>query len=164
LARPLHPNLPVAQSLVSARARPGEPFPCSPRELQRKRIEYEEIVSKRIPTTPGDLVARETADLKENSGSRMAKQDQSVLMGQKAQIGERIARARHTRPRGCVSVGTIVDLPIVASGKASLLGLGAWDSDPDKHVLAYKTPPPQAIMGKKVAKHVKLKIGTPTRS
>jgi transcription elongation GreA/GreB family factor len=37
--------------------------------------------------------------------------------------------------------------------------LGAWDSDPDTHKIAYKTPLGQALMGKKVGEHVKLKIG-----
>ncbi len=36
--------------------------------------------------------------------------------------------------------------------------LGAWDSDPDNHRIAYKTPLGQALMGKKIGEHVKLKI------
>jgi transcription elongation GreA/GreB family factor len=95
----------------------------------------------------------------------MAKQDQSVLMGQKAQLERDLARARITdfaeAGTEAVSVGTIVDLRDVANGKAVRYSvLGAWDSDPDNHRIAYKTPLGQAIMGKKVGEHVKLKIGT----
>ena len=95
----------------------------------------------------------------------MAKQDQSVLMGQKAQLERDLARARITdfseASTDSISVGTIVDLRDVASGKAVRYSvLGAWDSDPDNHRIAYKTPLGQALMGKKVGEHVKLKIGS----
>jgi transcription elongation GreA/GreB family factor len=158
---------PSLQTLVSGEAETkDEQFLVSRESYERKRIEYEEIVSKRIPDNSKAIsVAREHGDLKENSEFKMAKQDQSVLMGQKAQLERDLARARITdfaeASTDQVSVGTIVDLRDVASGKAvRYTVLGAWDSDPDKHVLAYKTPLGQAIMGKKVGEHVKLKIGT----
>ena len=94
----------------------------------------------------------------------MAKQDQAVLMGQKAQLERDLARARITdfneATTDQVSVGTIVDLRDVANGKAVRYSvLGAWDSDPDNHIIAYKTPLGQALLGKKLGEHVKLKIG-----
>ena len=157
---------PSLQSLVSGEAETkDEQFLVSRESYERKRIEYEEIVSKRIPDNSKAIaVAREHGDLKENSEFKMAKQDQSVLMGQKVQLERDLARARITdfaeASTDAVSVGTIVDLRDVTNGKAIRYSvLGAWDSDPDKHVLAYKTPLGQAIMGKKVGEHVKLKIG-----
>ncbi len=157
---------PSLQSLVSGESEPkDEQFLVSRESYEHKRIEYEEIVSKRIPENSKAIsVAREHGDLKENSEFKMAKQDQSVLMGQKAQLERDLARARITdfaeASTDAVSVGTIVDLRDVASGKAVRYSvLGAWDSDPDKHIIAYKTPLGQAVMGKKVGEHVKLKIG-----
>jgi transcription elongation GreA/GreB family factor len=132
---------------------------------ERRRIEYEEIVSKRIPDNSKAIAtAREHGDLKENSEFKMAKQDQSVLMGHKAQLERDLARARITdfleATTEQVSVGTVVDLRDVANGKAVRYSvLGAWDSDPDNHIIAYKTPLGQALMGKKLGEHVKLKIG-----
>jgi len=156
---------PSLQSLVSGEAETkDEQFLVSRESYERKRIEYEEIVSKRIPDNSKAIAtAREHGDLKENSEFKMAKQDQSVLMGQKVQLERDLARARITdfaeATTDQVSVGTIVDLRDVATGKAvRYTVLGAWDSDPDKHVLAYKTPLGQAIMGKKIGEHVKLKI------
>src|SRR4051812_10432848 len=158
---------PSLQTLVSGEAETkDEQFLVSRESYEKKRIEYEEIVSKRIPENSKAIsIAREHGDLKENSEFKMAKQDQGVLMGQKAQLGRDLARARipdlPEASTDAVSVGTIVDLRDVANGKAvRYTVLGAWDSDPDKHVLAYKTPLGQAIMGKKVGEHVKLKIGT----
>jgi transcription elongation factor GreA len=157
---------PSLQSLVSGDAgTKDEQFLVSRESYEHKRTEYEEIVSKRIPDNSKAIsVAREHGDLKENSEFKMAKQDQSVLMGQKAQLERDLARARITdfseASTDAVSVGTIVDLRDVASGKAVRYSvLGAWDSDPDKHIIAYKTPLGQAVMGKKVGEHVKLKIG-----
>jgi transcription elongation factor GreA len=158
---------PSLQTLVSGESEiKDEQFLVSRESYERKRVEYEEIVSRRIPENSKAIsVAREHGDLKENSEFKMAKQDQSVLMGQKAQLERDLARARITdfseATTDQVSVGTIVDLRDVANGKAVRYSvLGAWDSDPDSHRIAYKTPLGQALMGKKVGEHVKLKIGS----
>jgi transcription elongation factor GreA len=156
---------PSLQSLVSGEAETkDEQFLVSRESYERKRIEYEEIVSKRIPDNSKAIaVAREHGDLKENSEFKMAKQDQSVLMGQKVQLERDLARARITdfseATTDQVSAGTVVDLRDVATGKAVRYSvLGAWDSDPDNHRIAYKTPLGQALLGKKIGEHVKLKI------
>jgi transcription elongation GreA/GreB family factor len=156
---------PSLQSLVSGEAETkDEQFLVSRESYERKRIEYEEIVSKRIPDNSKAIAtAREHGDLKENSEFKMAKQDQSVLMGQKVQLERDLARARITdfaeATTDQVSAGTIVDLRDVASGKAvRYTVLGAWDSDPENHRIAYKTPLGQALLGKKIGEHVKLKI------
>lgn len=156
---------PSLQTLVSGEAETkDEQFLVSRESYEKKRIEYEEIVSKRIPENSKAIsVAREHGDLKENSEFKMAKQDQGVLMGQKAQLERDLARARITdfseASTDSISVGTIVDLRDTATGKAVRYSvLGAWDSDPDAHRIAYKTPLGQALMGKKVGEHVKLKI------
>ncbi len=156
---------PSLQSLVSGEAETkDEQLLVSRDSYERKRIEYEDMVSKRIPDNSKAIAtAREHGDLKENSEFKMAKQDQSVLMGHKVQLERDLARARITdfaeASTDQVSAGTIVDLRDVASGKAVRYSvLGAWDSDPDNHQIAYKTPLGQALLGKKVGEHVKLKI------
>jgi transcription elongation GreA/GreB family factor len=156
---------PPLQSLVSGEAEvKDEQLLVSRDSYERKRLEYEEIVSKRIPDNSKAIAtAREHGDLKENSEFKMAKQDQSVLMGQKVQLERDLARARITdfaeASTDQVSAGTIVDLRDVANGKAVRYSvLGAWDSDPENHQIAYKTPLGQALLGKKVGEHVKLKI------
>lgn len=157
---------PSLQSLVAGEAESkDEQLIVSRSSYEKKRIEYEEIVSKRIPDNSKAIAAaREHGDLRENSEFKMAKQDQSVLMAQKAQLERDLARARISdfadATTDQISVGTIVDLRDVTNGKAvRYTVLGAWDSDPDNHVIAYKTPLGQALLGKKVGEHVKLKIG-----
>ncbi|MBC8009763.1 MAG: GreA/GreB family elongation factor [Burkholderiales bacterium] len=132
---------------------------------ERKREEYETIISKKIPDNSKAIAtAREHGDLKENSEYKMAKQDQSVLMAQKAQLEKDLARARITdfkeASADIVGVGSIVDVTLTSSGKAARYTLlGAWDSVPEKNIVSYKTPLGQALVGKKVGDTVKVKIG-----
>ncbi|MBI5426196.1 MAG: GreA/GreB family elongation factor [Opitutae bacterium] len=156
---------PSLQALVAGDAEAkDEQLIVSRSSYEKKRTEYEEIVSKRIPDNSKAIAAaREHGDLRENSEFKMAKQDQSVLMAQKAQLERDLARARISdfadATTDQVSVGTIVDLRDVTNGKAVRYTVaGAWDSDPDNHVIAYKTPLGQALLGRKVGEHVKLKI------
>lgn len=156
---------PSLQSLVAGEAESkDEQLIVSRSSYEKKRTEYEEIVSKRIPDNSKAIAAaREHGDLRENSEFKMAKQDQSVLMAQKAQLERDLARARisdfNDATTDQVSVGTIVDLRDVTNGKAvRYTVLGAWDSDPENHVIAYKTPLGQALLGRKAGEHVKLKI------
>ncbi|MBI2513766.1 MAG: GreA/GreB family elongation factor [Opitutae bacterium] len=156
---------PSLQALVAGDAEAkDEQLIVSRSSYEKKRAEYEEIVSKRIPDNSKAIAAaREHGDLRENSEFKMAKQDQSVLMAQKAQLERDLARARISdfadATTDQVSVGTIVDLRDVTNGKAVRYTVaGAWDSDPDNHIIAYKTPLGQALLGRKVGEHVKLKI------
>ncbi len=80
----IFPNI---QSLVAERrprARRSSSSSPAP-SYDRRREEYETIVSKKIPENSRAIAAaREHGDLRENSEYKMAKQDQQVLMAQKA--------------------------------------------------------------------------------
>ena len=59
-----------------------------------------------------------------------------------------------------MSVGSVVDVVILSTGKtARYTVLGAWDSVPDKNIIAYKTPLGLALLGKKVGDRITVKIG-----
>jgi transcription elongation factor GreA len=157
---------PGIQSLVAADAESKEEQLLVSREsYERKRTEYETIVSKKIPENSKAIAtAREHGDLKENSEYKMAKQDQQVLMAQKGQLEKELGRARITDFKDAgidqVSVGTIVDVRDLKGGKSSRYTvLGAWDSNPDKGIISYKTPLGLALLGKKSGDQVKVKIG-----
>lgn len=158
---------PSIQSLVAGDAEGKEEQLLVSREsYERKREEYETIVSKKIPENSKAIaVAREHGDLKENSEYKMAKQDQQVLMAQKALIEKELSRARITdfkdAPTDNIGVGNVVGLKIASSGKtASYTILGAWDSIPEKNIIAYKTPLGQGVLGKRVGDTVNVKIGS----
>lgn len=157
---------PKIQSLVAADAESKEEqLLVSKPSFERKREEYETIVSKKIPENSKAIaIAREHGDLKENSEYKMAKQDQQVLMSQKTSLEKDLGRARITDFKEAttdqVSVGTIVEVKNVATGNVTRYTvLGAWDGDPDNHVISYKTPFGAALLGKKVGETVKVKTG-----
>jgi transcription elongation factor GreA len=157
---------PKIQSLVAADAEgKEEQLLVSRGSYDRKREEYEAIVSKKIPENSKAIAAaREHGDLKENSEYKMAKQDQQVLMAQKTNLERDLGRARVSDFKEAVTdqvgVGTVVEVKSVATGAATTYTiLGAWDGDPDRHVISYKTAFGAALLGKKPGDHVKVKAG-----
>ncbi len=158
----IFPNI---QSLVAIDAEAKEDqLLVSRSSFERKREEYEAIVSKKIPENSKAIAtAREHGDLKENSEYKMAKQDQQVLMAQKSQLERELARARITDFKDAtveqVSVGSVVEVKIPDGGTTRYTILGVWDGDPEHHVISYKTPLGAALIGKKKGDSVKVKTG-----
>ncbi|MCR6657541.1 MAG: GreA/GreB family elongation factor [Opitutus sp.] len=157
---------PKIQSLVAADAEgKEEQLLVSKASYERKREEYENIVSKKIPENSKAIaVAREHGDLKENSEYKMAKQDQQVLMAQKAHLERELGHARITDFKEAttdqVSVGSIVEVRSESTGQTTRYTLlGAWDSDPENHVISYKTALGAALLGKKAGEPVKVRSG-----
>ncbi|HWZ94009.1 MAG TPA: GreA/GreB family elongation factor [Opitutaceae bacterium] len=157
----IFPNI---QSLVAEAAESkDEQLLVSRSSYERKREEYEIIVSKKIPENSKAIAtAREHGDLKENSEYKMAKQDQQVLMAQKTLLEKDLARARITDFKDAtieqVSVGSIVSLRDDTGKEVNYTLLGVWDSDPDNRLISYKTPLGQALLSKKAGDRVKLKL------
>jgi transcription elongation factor GreA len=156
---------PSIQSLIASEAEGKEEQLLVSREsYERKREEYEAIVSKKIPENSKAIAAaREHGDLKENSEYKMAKQDQQVLMAQKALLEKELGRARITDFKDAstdqVGVGSVVDVKVGGKNTRYTI-LGAWDSVPEKNIIAYKTPLGLALLSKKAGDTVKVKIGS----
>src|SRR5207245_3899716 len=129
------------QSLVAADAEgKEEQLLVSRASFERKREEYETIVSKKIPENSKAIAAaREHGDLKENSEYKMAKQDQQVLMAQKTNLERDLGRARVTDFKEAstdqAGIGTIV--AVKSGGKTTTYTiLGAWDGDADNNIIS----------------------------
>jgi transcription elongation factor GreA len=157
---------PKIQSLVAADAEgKEEQLLVSRGSYDRKREEYDTIVAKKIPENSKAIAAaREHGDLRENSEFKMAKQDQSVLMAQKSQLERDLARARVTDFKDAstdqVGAGTVVAVKSNVSGASTTYTiLGAWDGDPEKHIISYKTAFGAALLGRKLGDVVRVKTG-----
>src|SRR5213078_191137 len=130
--------------------------------LRKRQEEYEEIVNKKIPENSKEIgVARSYGDLRENFEFKAAKQMQAVLMRRKSELEQMLHRARGTdfsnADTSQVSIGTIVVLRDVESAQEEPYTiLGAWDGDPDRHVISYQTAIGQALLGKKRGERVTL--------
>jgi transcription elongation GreA/GreB family factor len=119
-------------------------------------------VNKKIPENSKEIgVARSYGDLRENFEFKAAKEMQAVLMRRKSELEQMLHQARGTdfsNPDATqVSIGTVVRLRDVTSGNdESYTILGAWDSDPERHVISYQTAIGQALLGKRMGQRVTL--------
>ena len=163
----VHPEL---QSMVSGETETKEEsLVVSWSSLQRRKEEYDELVTKKIPENTREIsVARSYGDLRENFEFKAAKEMQTVLMRRKAELEQMLSRARGSNFEDAditqVSIGTVVTLRDTASGESlSYTILGAWDSIPEEHVLSYQTALGQALLGKKPGETVELPTETGSR-
>src|SRR5882762_8784495 len=130
--------------------------------LEKRNAEYEEVVKVKIPANSKEIaLARSYGDLSENFEFKAAKQMQSVLMRRKAELEQMLHNARGTSFENAdtsrVSIGTIVTLRNVEMDKEETYTiLGAWDGDPDRHIISYQTAIGQALLGHEVGETVSL--------
>jgi transcription elongation factor GreA len=130
--------------------------------LERRKAEYEQLVKTKIPENSKEIaIARSYGDLSENFEFKAAKQMQSVLMRRKAELEQMLHNARGTSfekvDTSRVSIGTVVRLRDSDSKKEETYTiLGAWDGDPDRHIISYQTAIGQALLGHKLGEVVSL--------
>src|SRR3954454_7218113 len=130
--------------------------------LEKRRAEYEDIVKVKIPENTKEIaIARSYGDLSENFEFKAAKQMQSVLMRRKAELEQMLHDARGTSfenpGTSRVSIGTIVTLRNAeTNAEETYTILGAWDGDPDRHIISYQTAIGQALLGHAVGEIVTL--------
>jgi transcription elongation GreA/GreB family factor len=130
--------------------------------LERRRAEHEELVKTKIPENTKEIaLARSYGDLSENFEFKAAKQMQSVLMRRKTELEQMLHNARGTSFENVdtsrVSIGTIVTLRNVEMGNEETYTiLGAWDGDPDRHIISYQTAIGQALLGHETGETVSL--------
>ena len=157
----LYPEL---ESVITG-AQPQEkaaPLIVSWSSLERRKVEYEELVKKKIPENTKEIgIARSYGDLRENFEFKAAKQMQSVLMRRKTELEQMLHNARGTSFENVdtshVSIGTIVRLHNAESNSEETYTiLGAWDGDPDRHIISYQTAIGQALLGHEIGETVSL--------
>jgi transcription elongation GreA/GreB family factor len=158
-------TFPVIQSLISGtQTRQDNTLIVSWESLEKARLEYQELVDKKIPANSQEIaLARSYGDLSENHEFKAAKEMQTVLMRRKGELEIALDRARGTdftnASTDLVSIGTIVHLTDMEAGKPEILTiLGAWDDDADKGIISYLTPVAQALMNKKVGESVEYDV------
>jgi transcription elongation GreA/GreB family factor len=130
--------------------------------LEKRNAEYEELVKTKIPENTREIaLARSYGDLSENFEFKAAKQMQSVLMRRKTELEQMLHNARGTSFENAdtsrVSIGTIITLREVETDKEETYTiLGAWDGDPDRHIISYQTAIGQALLGHEIGETISL--------
>ena len=156
---------PAVQSLISGeQTKQDASLLVSWASLERRRLEYQELVQKKIPANSKEIaIARSYGDLRENHEYKAAKEMQKVLLRQKDELEAALTRARGQDflnvKTDVVAPGTIVQVTDLQSGLPETFTiLGAWDSDPDKGVISYLTPVAQALINHKVGDEVEAEL------
>ena len=130
--------------------------------MEKRKAEYEELVKVKIPENTKEIaLARSYGDLSENFEFKAAKQMQSVLMRRKAELEQMLHNARGTSFENAdtsrVSIGTIVTVrDVETNSDEAYTILGAWDGDPDRHIISYQTAIGQALLGHEIGETVSL--------
>jgi transcription elongation GreA/GreB family factor len=132
--------------------------------LERRRLEYQELVQKKIPANSKEIaIARSYGDLSENHEFKAAKEMQKILMRQKQELEAQLMRARGTdfsnTKTDAVSIGSIVLATDLGTNQPETFTiLGAWDSDPDKGVISYLSPVGAALLNHKPGEEVEFEF------
>ena len=156
---------PAVQPLVSGeQTRQEATLLVSWSSLERRRLEYQELVEKKIPANSKEIaIARSYGDLRENHEYKAAKEMQKILMRQKEELEAALNRARgtdfsnaSTEVAGHGTVVTVTDT--VSKQTETFTILGAWDSDPDHGVISYLTPVAMALLNHKVGDEVEIEM------
>jgi transcription elongation factor GreA len=138
--------------------------------LEKRKDEYEELLTKKIPENVKEIsAAREHGDLRENFEYKAAKDQQTVLQRRKAEIEHMLGLARGTgfeKPdTSKVSIGTVVEITDLADSQTETYTiLGAWDSEPTANVISYLTSIAQALIGHSVGETLELPTERGTKS
>ncbi len=156
---------PAVQSLVSGeQTRQDSTIQVSWESLERRRLEYQELVQKKIPANSKEIaIARSYGDLRENHEYKAAKETQKIIMRQKEELEAQMMRARgmdfSNAKTDVVNIGTIVRTTNLETNQSeSFTILGAWDSDPDQGIISYLTPIGQALLNRKVGDQVEFEL------
>jgi len=130
--------------------------------LEKRKAEYEELVKAKIPENTREIaLARSYGDLSENFEFKAAKQMQSVLMRRKSELEQMLHNARGTSfenpDTSRVSIGTIVTVRnMETNAEETYTILGAWDGNPERHIISYQTAIGQALLGHEIGETLSL--------
>ena len=156
---------PAIQSLITGeQTRQDSALLVSWDSLERRRLEYQELVQKKIPANSKEIaIARSYGDLRENHEFKAAKEMQKVLMRQKQELEAQLMRARGTdfsnTTTDAVAIGSVVLATDLGTNQPETFTiLGAWDSDPDKGVISYLSPVGAALLNHKPGEEVEFEF------
>ena len=106
-------------------------------------------------------ISRAEGDLRENGGYQDAKEVEKVLNRRRAELEHALALARGTdfavTDTSRAAMGTKVTLQPLNGGEPVVYTiLGAWDTNPEKHIVSYLSQVGKELTGKSVGDQVKI--------
>ena len=149
----LHPD--VQDLLAGREEKKDDALIVSEESLVERKAAYDKLIKEEIPQNREDIkVARSYGDLRENFEYKSSKEYQRVLMKRQGDWERDLKLAQPTdfsdTDTSQVSIGTVVKLESTDGGNAlTYTVLGAWDSDPDRGIIAYLSERGNELLGKK---------------
>lgn len=158
----VHPSL---QEVVLTRTKHKEKqsMYVSLRSFAARKAEYDELINVRIPQNKHDLeVTRAEGDLRENGGYQDAKATRQVLMRRSQELSRLLAQAEPTDFSGATceqtGMGTQVTFVSDKGDEVTYTILGAWDSVPEKRIIAYSSKLGGMLIGHKVGDSLRIPV------
>ncbi len=139
-------------------------FLCTKKWLDIKIKEKEQIEHVELKKVADEIAdARALGDLRENSEYQYGKDKQKNLNAQLRTLSDEIEKAQVITPDivdpSKISFGCEVKLmDNTQNQEITYIILGQWESDPDQHILNFKTPLGMALMNKVVGDKLKFDI------
>lgn len=131
------------------------------KEELEKRLEYLKV-EKRKQITERIKTAREFGDLSENAEYKAAKDEQSMLESEIAEIEDKLKFAviiKETAKKGTVSIGSKVDFLDENLGEIFTYEIvGTTEADVEKKRISNESPIGGALLGRKVGEKVEIEI------
>lgn len=135
--------------------------------LSHKRLikELDDIINVHVPENREALkVARAHGDFRENSEFDAAKERRNFLSRRRTELERELARVQPVnmamvKVEDTVIVGCEVELKHEDGAVEAYYLLGAWDGNPDRRFLSYKTRLGAAIINRKVGEEVEVPGG-----
>ena len=127
---------------------------------RRLAAELENLINVQIPENAAAVaLARSYGDLRENAEYDAAKEKRRFLHRRRAELEKTLGFIRSTDFKdvvinGQVVVGSLVRLESASGSIREYYVLGAWDGDPEKNRISYKTRIGEILMDKKVGDKV----------
>lgn len=148
----------VGQKMLAAdkkeeKSSQNEMLYTSLRSHQRLLQELDDIINIHMPENRESLkAARAHGDFRENSEFDAAKERRNFLSRRRTELERDLSRVqgvnfRNVTVEDIAVIGCTVTLQFPDGGEEKYYLLGAWDGDPDKHYLSYKTRLGEAIYG-----------------
>lgn len=151
----------VLDALVDTSDKP-EPIFVSWDSLEARKKELEELVNVKIPENlHNKKISRAEGDLRENGGYQDAKEVEKVLNRRRAELEHALSLARGTdfavTDTSRAAMGMKVTLQPLNGGEPVVYTiLGAWDTNPEKHIVSYLSQVGRELTGKSVGEQVKI--------
>lgn len=154
----------AGSKLMGASAKAKEqPLVTSLASHKRLTDELQDLISRQIPENAAAVaLARSYGDLRENAEYDAAKEQRRFLHRRRSDLERTLMTIQPTdfkdvEVKEHAVVGSITVLTPAAGGEdVEYFLLGAWDGDPDRRFVSYKTKIGEALLDKKVGDEVEI--------